>query len=134
MAKCGVRAIGRALGAELAKLGCTGLTVTPGFLRSEAMLEHFGVTEETWRNAVGRTAPPDFAVSETPTYLGRAVAALATVSDGGLVPVVALAQRALLDAGGPRVGSRRPPACGDQGWMRRIWPCPAPKPKPWLET
>ena len=41
---------------------------------------------------------------------------------------------ALLDAGGPRVGSRGPPACGDQGWMRRIWPCPAPKPKPWLET
>ena len=81
VAKCGVRAIGRALGAELAKLGCTGLTVTPGFLRSEAMLEHFGVTEETWRDAVGRTAPPDFAVSETPTYLGRAVAALATDPD-----------------------------------------------------
>lgn len=81
VAKCGVRAIGRALGAELAKLGCTGLTVTPGFLRSEAMLEHFGVTEETWRDAVGRTAPPDFAVSETPTYLGRAVAALVTDPD-----------------------------------------------------
>ena len=45
------------------------------------MLEHFGVTEETWRDAVGRTAPPDFAVSETPTYLGRAVAALATDPD-----------------------------------------------------
>jgi NAD(P)-dependent dehydrogenase (short-subunit alcohol dehydrogenase family) len=81
LAKCGVRAIGRALGVELAKYGCTGLTVTPGFLRSEAMLENFGVTEETWREAPGKTAPPDFVMSETPTYLGRAVAALATDPD-----------------------------------------------------
>jgi NAD(P)-dependent dehydrogenase (short-subunit alcohol dehydrogenase family) len=81
LAKCGVRAIGRTLGAELAKHGCTGLTVTPGFLRSEAMLEAFQVTEETWRDAPGKTAPVDFAVSETPTYLGRAVAALATDPD-----------------------------------------------------
>jgi NAD(P)-dependent dehydrogenase (short-subunit alcohol dehydrogenase family) len=81
LAKCGVRAIGRALGAELAKNDCTGLTVTPGFLRSEAMLDIFGVTEETWRDAVGKTAPPDFAVSETPTYLGRGVAELATDPD-----------------------------------------------------
>ncbi len=81
VAKCAVRAIGRALGAELAKHRCTGLAVTPGFLRSEAMLDHFGVTEETWRNAVGTAAPPDFAISETPTYLGRAVAALAADPD-----------------------------------------------------
>ncbi|HVW43746.1 MAG TPA: SDR family oxidoreductase [Amycolatopsis sp.] len=78
LAKCGIRAIGRALGAELAKHGCTGLTVTPGFLRSEMMLDAFGVTEETWRDAVGRTAPTDFAVSETPRYVARGVAALAT--------------------------------------------------------
>jgi NAD(P)-dependent dehydrogenase (short-subunit alcohol dehydrogenase family) len=77
VAKCSIRAIGRALGAELAKHGCTGLTVTPGFLRSEMMLETFGVTEDTWRDAVGKTAPADFAVSETPAYLGRGVAALA---------------------------------------------------------
>lgn len=77
LAKCGVRAIGRALGAELAKENCTGLAVTPGFLRSEMMLDHFGVTEETWRDAVGTSAPADFAISETPTYLGRGVAALA---------------------------------------------------------
>jgi NAD(P)-dependent dehydrogenase (short-subunit alcohol dehydrogenase family) len=78
LAKCGVRAIGRALGAELAKYDCTGLTVTPGFLRSEAMLEHFATTERTWRESVATTAPIDFAVSESPSYLGRAVAALAT--------------------------------------------------------
>lgn len=77
VAKCSVRAIGRALGAELARHGCTGLTVTPGFLRSEAMLDHFGVTEDNWREAVGKTAPPDFAVSETPSYLACGVAALA---------------------------------------------------------
>jgi NAD(P)-dependent dehydrogenase (short-subunit alcohol dehydrogenase family) len=81
VAKCGVRAIGRALGVELAKYGCTGLTVTPGFLRSEAMLETFKVTEETWREAPGKTAPIDFIVSETPTYLARGVAKLATDPD-----------------------------------------------------
>lgn len=81
VAKCSVRAIGRALGVELAKYGCVAMTVTPGFLRSEAMLEHFGVTERNWRDAI--TNPniphgPDFAVSETPYYLGRGVAALAS--------------------------------------------------------
>lgn len=54
------------------------MTVTPGFLRSEAMLDHFGVTEETWRDAVGTSAPVDFAISETPALLGRGVAKLAT--------------------------------------------------------
>ncbi|MDT7724152.1 MAG: hypothetical protein QOI21_728 [Actinomycetota bacterium] len=77
LAKCSVRAIGRGLGAELAKVGCIGMTVTPGFLRSEAMLDHFGVTEETWRDAVSTSAPAEFAFSETPSYLGRGVAALA---------------------------------------------------------
>jgi NAD(P)-dependent dehydrogenase (short-subunit alcohol dehydrogenase family) len=77
LAKCSVRALGRGLGVELAKVGCTGMTVTPGFLRSEAMLDHFGVTEETWRDAVSKTAPAEFAFSETPTYLARGVAALA---------------------------------------------------------
>lgn len=81
VSKSGIRAIGRALGVELAKFGCTGLAVTPGFLRSEAMLDVFRATEENWRAAVGKTAPVDFAVSETPTYLGRAVAALATDPD-----------------------------------------------------
>ncbi|WP_037307424.1 SDR family NAD(P)-dependent oxidoreductase [Amycolatopsis orientalis] len=78
LAKSGVRAIGRALGAELKKYGCVGMTVTPGFLRSEAMLDYFKVTEETWRDAVGKAAPVDFAISETPTLLGRGVAKLAT--------------------------------------------------------
>ncbi|NIH77747.1 SDR family oxidoreductase [Amycolatopsis viridis] len=76
LAKCGVRALGRALGAELAAHGCAGLAVTPGFLRSEAMLDLFGVTEESWRDAVAGAGGPDFAISETPYYLARGVAAL----------------------------------------------------------
>jgi NAD(P)-dependent dehydrogenase (short-subunit alcohol dehydrogenase family) len=51
------------------------VAVTPGFLRSEAMLDHFGVTEANWRDAVEK-APP-FIASETPLFVGRAVAALA---------------------------------------------------------
>ncbi|WP_376766024.1 SDR family oxidoreductase [Amycolatopsis pithecellobii] len=78
VAKSSIRAIGRGLGVELAKFGATGMAVTPGFLRSEAMLDIFGVTEGNWRDAVGKTAPLDFAVSETPAYVGRGVAALAT--------------------------------------------------------
>jgi NAD(P)-dependent dehydrogenase (short-subunit alcohol dehydrogenase family) len=73
LVKSGIRSIGRALGADLAAVGCTGMAVTPGFLRSEMMLEVFGVTEENWREAEN----PDYAMSETPRYLGRAVAALA---------------------------------------------------------
>ncbi|TWH21613.1 SDR family oxidoreductase [Prauserella rugosa] len=77
LVKSGVRALGRALGAELAKHDCTGLAVTPGFLRSEAMLDLFGVTEGNWRDAI-TDERPEFALSETPTYLGRGVVALAT--------------------------------------------------------
>jgi NAD(P)-dependent dehydrogenase (short-subunit alcohol dehydrogenase family) len=53
----------------------TALAVTPGFLRSEAMLENFGVTEANWRD--GAAKEPHFIASETPFYVGRAVAALA---------------------------------------------------------
>jgi NAD(P)-dependent dehydrogenase (short-subunit alcohol dehydrogenase family) len=54
----------------------SALAVTPGFLRSEAMLDRFGVTEETWKDGVARA--PHFYASETPYYLGRAVVALAS--------------------------------------------------------
>ena len=53
----------------------TALAITPGFLRSEWMLDHFGVTEANWRDAIEQDV--DFAVSETPRFLGRAIAALA---------------------------------------------------------
>jgi NAD(P)-dependent dehydrogenase (short-subunit alcohol dehydrogenase family) len=60
---------------ELAPHGCTAVALTPGWLRSEMMLEIFGVTESNWGDALA--AQPHFAISETPLYVGRAVAALA---------------------------------------------------------
>ena len=64
------------LGAELGREGVTALAITPGFLRSEEMLDHFGVSEANWRDAVANV--PDFIASETPLFVGRCVAALAT--------------------------------------------------------
>jgi NAD(P)-dependent dehydrogenase (short-subunit alcohol dehydrogenase family) len=64
-----------ALGQELAPYGCTAVALTPGWLRSEAMLEAFGVTEANWRDATERI--PHFAIAESPAFVGRAVAALA---------------------------------------------------------
>ncbi|WP_169953257.1 SDR family oxidoreductase [Microbispora sp. H11081] len=75
IAKSTVIRLAVAQAAELKPYGVAAVAVTPGFLRSEAMLEHFGVTEDTWRDAVAQD--PHFAHSETPVYLGRAVAALA---------------------------------------------------------
>ncbi|WP_043487782.1 MULTISPECIES: SDR family oxidoreductase [Streptomyces] len=63
------------LAQELKEFGGTAVSITPGFLRSEQMLDHFGVTEENWRDAVARE--PHFAIAETPYFVGRAVAALA---------------------------------------------------------
>ncbi len=64
-----------ALSVELAPKGITAIAVTPGFLRSEAMLENFGVSEENWRDAIPKAM--GFSESETPCFVGRAVAALA---------------------------------------------------------
>ena len=69
-------------GHELAPHGGTAVAITPGWLRSEMMLDNFGITEENWRDAVERgKTPPDFALSESPRYVGRAVAALAADPD-----------------------------------------------------
>lgn len=68
--------LANAMNEELKPKGATALAVTPGFLRSEAMLDLFGVTEANWRDAAARGVP-DFIASETPLYVGRAVAALA---------------------------------------------------------
>ena len=71
-------------GHELTAHGCTAVSLTPGWLRSEMMLENFGVTEGNWRDAIDLSipsqapkAPPGFEHSELPRYVGRAVAALA---------------------------------------------------------
>jgi NAD(P)-dependent dehydrogenase (short-subunit alcohol dehydrogenase family) len=75
-------------GHELQPHGAAAVAITPGWLRSEMMLDNFGVREENWRDAVaparaggGPSAPPDFALSESPRYVGRAVAALAADPD-----------------------------------------------------
>ncbi|MER6945124.1 SDR family oxidoreductase [Nonomuraea sp. NPDC000554] len=76
LAKVSVNRLAFGQAHDLRPHGGTAVALTPGFLRSEAMLENFGVTEETWRDAVAHE--PTFAVSETPAYAGRAVVALAT--------------------------------------------------------
>ncbi|MEV0266029.1 SDR family oxidoreductase [Streptomyces sp. NPDC050617] len=67
------------LAEELKEYGGTALSITPGFLRSEEMLDHFGVTEPTWRDAVEKV--PHFAIAESPALIGRAVVALAADRD-----------------------------------------------------
>ncbi|WP_327048149.1 SDR family oxidoreductase [Microbispora sp. NBC_01189] len=96
LAKTSVLRMAFAQAKELAPYGGTAVSLTPGWLRSEIMLEHFGVTEETWRDALA--GQPHFAISETPAFVGRAVAALAadpeasrwngqSLSSGGLAQV-----------------------------------------------
>jgi len=85
LAKVAVNRLAFSQGHELAPHEATAVCVTPGWLRSEMMLENFGVTESNWRDAVDPTraqkglpvAPPDFAHSETPRYVGRAIVSLA---------------------------------------------------------
>jgi NAD(P)-dependent dehydrogenase (short-subunit alcohol dehydrogenase family) len=64
---------------DLARYEATSVSITPGWLRSEMMLETFGVTEKNWRDATARQ--PHFVISETPRFVGRAVAALAADPD-----------------------------------------------------
>ncbi len=64
-----------AMGRELRRRNVAAVALTPGFLRSEVMLERFGVTEANWREAIKKDA--NYAISETPLFAGRAIAALA---------------------------------------------------------
>ncbi|MEJ8641402.1 SDR family oxidoreductase [Streptomyces sp. MS1.HAVA.3] len=79
IAKSSVLRMAFALGHELGPRGATAVALTPGWLRSEMMLDAFGVTEANWRDALAEV--PHFAISETPSYVGRAVAALAADPD-----------------------------------------------------
>lgn len=75
VAKAAAHLLAIAEAAETSSFGCTAVALTPGWLRSEAMLEEFGVSEANWRDAV--SSQPHFVISETPTFVGRTVAALA---------------------------------------------------------
>ncbi|MDG9710964.1 SDR family oxidoreductase [Streptomyces sp. DH10] len=79
LAKASVLRMAFALGHELGPRGATAVALTPGWLRSEMMLDVYGVREDNWRDALERV--PHFAISETPRYVGRAVAALAADPD-----------------------------------------------------
>jgi NAD(P)-dependent dehydrogenase (short-subunit alcohol dehydrogenase family) len=85
LVKLAVNRLAFSQGHELAPHGATAVAVTPGWLRSEIMLDAFGVAEENWRDALAPTgsdggprAPADFALSESPRYVGRGVVALAS--------------------------------------------------------
>jgi len=77
--KVALTRLGKMLHDEVSKHGITSVSLTPGFLRSEAVLEILGVTEENWRDGITRDRY--FAISETPYYIGRAVVALASDPD-----------------------------------------------------
>jgi NAD(P)-dependent dehydrogenase (short-subunit alcohol dehydrogenase family) len=79
LAKAAVLRMAFALAHELEKHRATAVALTPGWLRSEHMLEAYGVTEANWQDATSRS--PHFAISESPAFVGRAVAALAQDPD-----------------------------------------------------
>ena len=82
LAKTAVLRLAFAQADELAPFGCAAVALTPGWLRSEMMLENYGVTEENWRDGA-RINPHFAAISESPRFVGRAVAALAADPDLG---------------------------------------------------
>jgi NAD(P)-dependent dehydrogenase (short-subunit alcohol dehydrogenase family) len=79
LSKAAVNRMAFALAHELEAHGATAVSLTPGWLRSEAMLEAYGVTESNWRDAT--KVSPHFAISESPAFVGRAIAALARDPD-----------------------------------------------------
>jgi NAD(P)-dependent dehydrogenase (short-subunit alcohol dehydrogenase family) len=79
LAKVAVTRMAWAHAQDLAPHGAAAVAITPGWLRSEMMLEAFGVREDNWRDATARV--PHFVISETPRFVGRAVAALAADPD-----------------------------------------------------
>jgi len=79
LVKANVERIVKGLSAELEDIPVTAVGVTPGWLRSEKMLENFGVTEANWRDACRER--PGFGISESPTYVARGVAELARAGD-----------------------------------------------------
>jgi NAD(P)-dependent dehydrogenase (short-subunit alcohol dehydrogenase family) len=79
LAKASVLRLAFSQAHDLEPHGATAVAMTPGWLRSEMMLDAFAVTEETWRDALA--FQPHFAISESPRFVGRAVAALAADPD-----------------------------------------------------
>jgi NAD(P)-dependent dehydrogenase (short-subunit alcohol dehydrogenase family) len=87
LAKSAVLRLAWSQGHELADFGCTAVALTPGWMRSEMMLDNYNVTEANWRDVLDRPFEPPypdpghFGISETPRFTGRAVVALAADPD-----------------------------------------------------
>jgi NAD(P)-dependent dehydrogenase (short-subunit alcohol dehydrogenase family) len=96
LVKANVERIVKGLSAELTGGPVTTVGVTPGWLRSEKMLENFGVTEDSWRDACVKT--PGFGISESPAYVARGVAALTRAADAGRWAGTIISSRQLADA------------------------------------
>ncbi|HZO62038.1 MAG TPA: SDR family oxidoreductase [Gaiellaceae bacterium] len=120
LVKASVERIVKGLAAELESEAVAAVGVTPGWLRSERMLENFGVTEATWRDAC-RTRP-GFAISESPAYVARGVAALARDRDAGRWSGAIVSARQLADAYGVTDTDGSRPDCwgylAAYGWER----------------
>ena len=120
LVKANVERIVTGLSAELGDLPVTAVGVTPGWLRSENMLENFGVTEDTWRDACVKT--PGFGISESPAYVGRGVAALAQAADASRWAGTIISARQLADAYGVTDADGSRPDCwgylAAYGWER----------------
>jgi len=120
LVKANVERIVVGLTAELEDHPVTAVGVTPGWLRSERMLKNFGVTEATWREACART--PGFAISESPTYVARGVAALARADDADRWAGTIISSRQLAGAYGITDTDGSRPDCwgylAAYGWER----------------
>ena len=112
LVKINVSRLAYAMAEELARHGVAVVAITPGFMRTEMMLDHFGVSEANWRD--GAKKDPNFIASETPFFVGRAVAALAADpgvqnKSGGLYSSWGLAKEygfTDLDGSRPDIGAR----------------------------
>ncbi len=120
LVKANVERIVKGLNAELEDSLVTVVGVTPGWLRSENMLENFGVTEANWRDACRDR--PGFAISESPAYVARGVAALAHASDAERWAGTIVSARQLADAYGVTDTDGSRPDCwgylAAYGWER----------------
>jgi NAD(P)-dependent dehydrogenase (short-subunit alcohol dehydrogenase family) len=120
LVKANVERIVKGLSVELRDHPVTAVGVTPGWLRSEKMLDNFGVTEDTWRDACIKT--PGFAISESPTFVGRGVAALTQATDADRWAGTILSSRQLADAYGVTDTDGSRPDCwgylAAYGWDR----------------
>ncbi|HVW88836.1 MAG TPA: hypothetical protein VHC01_05160 [Gaiellaceae bacterium] len=118
LVEANVERIVKGLAAELETEPMTAVGVTPGWLRSEQMLEHFGVTESNWRDACRER--PGFAISESPAYVARGIAALASDDDAERWAGTIVSARRLADAYGvtdvdaaaPTAGGTSPSTAG----------------------